>query len=156
MAGIQTGDFVLYPIGPASRWISRLVGMGQKMIGQAPTRRQYSHVAIVGPDAEHIFEAYYPRTRISPIALKGNEVYRIRNVTPTQVSQMMAYCQAHVGDRYDMLAILTLGFLQLGKTEVCSQLAYDAGLAAGIVLFPPEYLESPDDIAASTLLIRVT
>lgn len=158
MPQVQVGDIVLFPVGPASRLISQLVGWGQKIIGQSPSPKQYSHVAIVGPNTSTIIEAYWPHIRVSPLELEGNEVYRIKNVTPDQVTKMIAYCQREIeeGTLYDMLAILTFGFFQIGGTEVCSQLVYNAGLAAGIVLYPPEFLESPDDIAASTLLIRVT
>ncbi len=156
MIDVQVGDFILYPVGPASRLLSKLVGWGQKLIGQAPSVKQYSHVAIVGPDASHIIEAYWPRIRVSPLDLKDVEVYRIKNVTPDQVSKMIAYAKSQVGQWYDMLAIVTFGKFQIGGTEVCSQLAYNAGLAAGIVLYPPEILESPDDIAASENLFQIS
>lgn len=155
MDEVQVGDLVLFPVGPTSRLLSRVVGWGERLIGQAPSIKQYSHVAIVGPSPSCIFEAYWPMIRISPLDLEGNEVYRIKDITDVQVALMMAYCQSEVGKLYDMLAILTFGKFQIGGTEVCSQLAYNAGLAAGYVLYPPEDLESPDDIAASKLLIRI-
>jgi uncharacterized protein YycO len=155
MPELELGDLVLYPVGPASRWLSRLVGWGQRAIGQAPTIKQYSHVAIVGPNTRNIYEAYWPFIRISPLDLKDTEIYRINGLGAEQRTRMMAYCQSQVGKLYDMLAIVTFGMFQIGGTEVCSQLAYNAGLAAGVVLYPPEALESPDDIAASTLLTRI-
>lgn len=154
MPQVQIGDIILYPVGPASRWLSKLVGWGQRVIGQEPAGRQYSHVAIVGPDTQHIYEAYWPRIRISPIDL-SQEFYHIKGITSEQVAQMMTYCQSQVGKRYDMVSILTLGLVHLGGTQVCSELAYHAAEAAGIVLYPPEYFESPDDIAASAKIERV-
>ena len=151
---IQLGDFILFPVSP-SRWTSKLVGWGERLIGQDPSPKSYSHVAIVGPDLEHMYQAYWPKIQISPISLQGNEIYRIKGITSDQIKAMMLYCQSQVGQWYDMLAILTFGKFQIGGTEVCSQLAYNAGLAAGVVLYPPEILESPDDIAASNFLEKV-
>lgn len=152
---LQPGDLILYPVNSKSDWISRLVGWGQKLIHQAPSQESYSHVAIAGPDTAHMYEAYWPKIRVTNIRLQEAEIFRIKDITPEQVARMLDYCKSHVGEWYDLLGILTLGKIQIGGTKWCSQYAYYAALAAFIVLCPPEDVESPDDIAASPLLVRL-
>lgn len=151
---VAAGDLIFYPVTPYSGWLQKLIAWGERAIDQAPSSRGYSHVAIAGPDLQHQYEAWWPRIRNVPIRLGGAEVYSIKDINNVQVSQMMAYCQSRVGTWYDLIAILTLGKIQIGGTEVCSQLAYNAALAAGVALGPPQAFMSPDDDAVSALLVR--
>ena len=158
---LRPGDLLLYRISGSSNWLDRLIGWGQRIAHQAPTKAAYCHVAIVGPDTESIYEAIWPRIHNTPIDIGKIqktivlEAYRVRGATPEQISRVMASAAARVGERYDALAILSFGLLQLGRATVCSEYAYQSFLDAGIVLCHWSSLESPDDIAASPLLERI-
>jgi uncharacterized protein YycO len=158
----QPGDLLLFRVSKSSNWLDKLIGWGQRVIHQAPGDATYCHVAIFGPDAGSIFEAVWPRIHNVPLdvtKVQKNlilEVYRVKDITPAQVALVLAAAKKRVGARYDVLAILTFGILQFGRATVCSQYAYQCFLDAGIVLGQWEDLESPDDIAASGKLTRVT
>lgn len=108
-----------------------------------------------------MYEARWPRIHNGPIALQSVEkniileTYRVKGLTPDQLQQVMAFCQSRIGRRYDLLALLTFGYLQIGPSAVCSQFVWEAFTAAGICLCPFRDLTSPDDIAASACLERV-
>jgi hypothetical protein len=158
---VQPADIVLYRVTGSSNWLDKLIGWGQRIIHQAPSKATYCHVAIVGPDTAHIYEARWPRIQNSLFDLSTIEktliveVYRVKTMTPEQISGIMAAAHKRIGQRYDVLAILTFGILQIGPAAVCSQYVYECFLTANVVLCPWESLESPDDIAASALLERV-
>jgi hypothetical protein len=158
----KAGDVLLFRVSSSSNTLDRLIAWGQRIIHESPTTADYCHVALVGPDPEHMYEAKWPRIHNVPIdlgALQKNiilETYRNRNLTPEQIGLLMNYAQKHVGQRYDLLALLTLGYVQLGRTAVCSEFVWRAFTSAGVLLCPWSALESPDDIAASALLEKVT
>jgi uncharacterized protein YycO len=155
---VKPADIGLFRVTSDSGWFSKLIGWGQKWIGQAPTVVAYDH-AVIFDTPTSITEAFWPRVRrrdFDPIGYEGLEVYRVKNITPDAVSKVLAYATSHLGEWYNLTGILTFGLVQLGHTAVCSQFVWEAFTAAGIVLCPYESLESPDDIGASSLLIRVS
>lgn len=127
-------------------------------MGQAPTRVSYSHVAIArSPDS--LYEAYWPRVReryFDPALTQNVETYRVKTIAANQIQKVMDYAQAHLGEWYNLTGLLTLGLVQFGHTVVCSQFVWQAFADAGIVLCAYESLDSPDDLAASSQLVRVT
>ena len=157
----QPGDLLLFRVSSSSNWLDRLIGWGQRVIHAAPTDADYCHVAIIGPTADRMYQAAWPRivnsaldcTTVNKTILL--EAYRVKGITQGQIQSVLAAAQGRVGEHYDLLAILTFGILQLGKTAVCSQYAWQSFVDAGIVLCPFESLESPDDIAASPIIQRV-
>lgn len=160
---VQPGDILLFRVGPGSSWLDRAIGWGQKLIGQAPTKTAYCHATMVGPDQAHMYESRWPRFHNPEIKwddlLKRNpiEVYRIKDVTPQQVDGMMKSAATHLGEWYPLLDIFTFGKLQIGGVCYCSESVWrDALNGAGIRLCDFDSMESPDDIAASTLLVKVS
>lgn len=162
LMGIQPGDVLLFRATSSSNLLDRLICWGQRIIHAAPSDADYFHVGIVGNDVNHFYQAVWPKiantvldcTTINKTTII--EVYRVKGITVGQVQAVMATAQSRVGEWYDVLAILTFGMIQLGHTAVCSQYVWQCFLNAGLVLCPFEALESPDDIAASSLLQRVT
>ena len=152
---VKAGDILLFRVIPDSTLLDKLIGWGQNRLGEPRAKGNYCHAAMVGPDAGHIYEARWPRFHNVPIdasdLIKRNvvEVYRIRGITSDQITKMLASAQDHVGEFYDLAAIFTFGMIQLGGTIYCSQAVWRDALAAGIVLWPFEKLESPDDLANS-------
>lgn len=162
---IQPADILLFRVAKQSSTLDKLIGWGQKVIHQAPTLAEYCHAALVGPDyapgQPSMIEARWPRVHRIPLDIadleKRNpvEVYRVKDMTPAQIEDVLGYAMEHVGVRYDMLAILTFGVLQLGNCDVCSQLDWESFTPAGIALCPFQGLLSPDDLAAAKGLIRI-
>jgi uncharacterized protein YycO len=155
-APAQAGDILLFLVTPQSGWLGKLIGWGQKIIGQAPTQVAYEHAALVsGPG--WIIEAYWPKVRkraFDPSQYSNVEVWRYQNLTPLQLNNILAYANTHIGEWYNVSALLTFGMVQFGHTVVCSQFVWQAFTAAWISLCPYETLESPDDLAASPLLVK--
>lgn len=159
---VKPGDLLLFRVSSSSNWLDKAIGWGQKIIHQAPTTAAYCHVAVVGPDPESMYEAVWPKVHNTSFDLKDIEktliveAYRIKGVTPQEVSQVMKYCFSQVGEWYPVASIATFGIINFGYAPYCSMLAWRAYLEAGRILCPDEKMVSPDDLAASSLLERVT
>ena len=159
---VQSGDILLYRVAAGSTWLDKLIGWGQKIIHQAPTNAEYCHVALVGPLSNWLYEAHWPKIRnvlIDWVAMTRRntvEAYRVKDITPEQIKKVMIYADKRVGEWYGLLTILTFGIFQFGPSAVCSQYVWECFTAADIALCEFENLESPDDLAASKRLVRVT
>lgn len=152
------GDLILFRITADSNWFEKLIGRAQQVMGQAPSRSSYNHVALVDAPGFTIIEAYWPRVRrrvFDPSVHSDVEIYRVKDITPEQVDRVLFYASQHIGEWYNVTAMLTLGFLQLGHTVVCSQFVWEAFTAIDISLCEYRSLITPDEIANSTLLTRV-
>lgn len=160
---VEPGDILLFRVGDDSTLLDRLIGWGQKVIGQAPSANAYCHATMVGPDVLHMYESRWPRFHNilidwSEIGKRNAvEVYRIKAITPDRVIGMIKSAQSHLGEPYPLLDIVTLGYLQLGGACYCSESVWrDAENGAGVILCPFDKMEGPDDLAASPFLMRVS
>jgi hypothetical protein len=160
---VQAGDILLFRVGHESGVLDKLIGWGQKVARQAPSKEAYCHATMVGPDATHMYESRWPRFHNIPINLPElakyttPEAYRIKGITPDQILGMMKSAESHIGEWYPWLDILSFGKLQIGGACYCSESVWrDALNGAGIRLCDFDKMESPDDLAASPMLIRVT
>ena len=157
----QPGDILAFRVTAQSTLLDRMIGWGQKKIGQAPTTAAYCHAALVGSDADHMYEARWPR--IHNVALDWGsllerntiDVFRATLMTPEQMARVMVYAKGRLGEWYDVAAILSFGLVQFGHAAVCSQYVWECFTAAGVCLCPYEDLESPDDIAGSLILTKI-
>lgn len=159
---VQAGDLILFRVSSSSNWLDKMIGWGQKVIHQAPTSAAYCHVAIVGPTPERMYEAIWPKVRNSAFdvtKVQKNliiEVYRVKDATPEQIGVVMAYCKSQIGQWYSVSSILSFGMLSWDHRPYCSLLAWRAWLKAYRELCPDEKMVSPDDIAASPSLVRIS
>lgn len=159
---VAPGDLLLFRVSSSSNWLDKAIGWGQRVIHQAPTSAEYCHVAIVGPDKDHMYEAVWPRfhnTLIDLGKVQKNlivEAYRVKQSTPEQVAKVMEFCNGLLGDKYPWISILTFGWLTIGHAPYCSQAAWRAWMHADRILCQDESMVSPDDIAASDNLIRIS
>lgn len=157
---IQPGDILLFRVGPGAPWIARIIGWGQRMIGeQGSSGNAYYHVGFVGPGVFKYYESKPPRicnSDLPPLLPPYMEVYRLKNpLTTEQLQKIFAYANSQIGKWYNLIGVLTFGYIQIGNFAFCSQFTWQAFTYAGVVLCPWESLESPDDIAASDLLSRI-
>lgn len=164
----EPGDIILFRVGAHPSLMGKLIDWGQKIINRDLHAIAYEHIVIVGWYGD-IVEAYWPKVRsriYSPVGTPNAEVYRVRGITQKQIAKgVLAYAYGHVGEWYNMTGLLTLGLIQLGHSVVCSQFVWKCFTgfdymavgyeAAGITLCPSESFITPDDIAASPLLVRV-
>lgn len=159
MIQVQPGDILMYRVAPGAKWIDRLIGWGEKVLHKQQGDSPYFHVAFVGPGVYHIYQSKPPMICNSdiPNPLPDYiEVYRLKEpLTEDQLKKIFTYANSQVGKWYNFLGVITGGFIQIGNFSFCSQFTWQAFTYAGIVLCPWEFLESPDDIAESPLLIQI-
>jgi hypothetical protein len=157
---LQPGDILLWRIDPGAPWIDRLIGWGERRLGQSSGKpADYYHVGFVSAASGSFYQAKPPRVCLSAVPSPFPaylEAYRLRVApAPDALRKVFGYADSRLGKLYDFLGVLTGGFLEAGGLEFCSKFTNDAFSYAGIVLAPSEELISPDDIAASPLLARV-
>jgi uncharacterized protein YycO len=150
---LQAGDILFYRVVERSGFSAKFIGWGQRLIGQAPSKHDYCHVAIV-EDQETMFEARWPKTKRSEIDLPelashyNIEVWRVKNISEEQIQKVLAWANRHLGEWYD-LPLFLLGAFDFKKAEVCSTFVQKAFQAAGIVLSVEgvgHHLTTPDEL----------
>lgn len=151
----------MWRIGPGASWIDRLIGWGERVLHQAGSRQvNYYHVGFVGPGVFKLYQSKPPVICNSdvPNPLPAYiEVYRFKEpISDDQMRRVFTYANSQLGKWYNFLGILTGGFIQVGSFSFCSQFTWQCFTYAGVVLCPWDELESPDDIAASPLLFKVS
>ncbi len=154
---IQPGDILCWKAGPGSSWLDRLVAWAQAI---ANDHGDYYHVGFVGPGVFHFYQSKPPVICNSDIPKDLPdyvEVYRLKTpLTTEQLAKIFSYANSQLGKWYNFLGVISFGTIQIGSVAYCSQFVWQSYTYAGIVLCPWENLRSPDDIAASDLLVRVT
>lgn len=129
----RTGDLIAYPVTPHSSITSKIVGIAEMLRGIGKGDVMYSHVAGKAADAGMQYEQKWPRAGLYTIDhSRRYQVWRIGDPTPAQTAKAVAWWEAHRGDRYNILGLLTAGILGLPHEEVCSQFYADGWHAAGI------------------------
>ena len=157
---LQAADILAYRIKPRSPLVSELVALGERLLGEQNGKQAFSHVAIVDENGTGFYEAYWPAVRWRPLhwsvenKTEQIEVFRFPGLSPGQLADILSYARRHVGERYDILAILTFGMVTNHHAAVCSEYVWRAYHAAGITLCPWEKLVSPDEISGSKFLQR--
>ena len=121
MTGLP-GDIVLYPVSGCDSWESRIVGIGQLMFGSGHSHEQFSHAAVLSTKPGYEWEAKWPRVGHYAIdQTRDYEVRRPRHYDEHHRIKVLAWFQAHRGDLYDLVCLLTFGLIQLPGAAVCSQ-----------------------------------
>jgi hypothetical protein len=144
----RPADVILYPVSPRSGWTSRFVAAAELMVGAGRGLVGYSHAAIL-EEGGYQYEAKWPKTGCYHIdRSRPYEVWRIGSPTEDQRHRILAWCRTHEGEWYNMIGLLSGGFLGLPRTAVCSQFAGLAYAAAGIRIGKEgQRLLSPNAIA---------
>lgn len=158
---LQPGDVLLWRIGPGAPWFDRLIGWGERRLGQGiKGKADYYHCGFVSRAPNLFYQAKPPRICLSPVPAPFPpylEAYRlILPPTPERLKAVFDYADSRLGRPYDWMGVLTGGFVEIGNLEFCSKLLNNSFSYAGLVLRPDEELISPDDIAASPLLFRLS
>lgn len=156
---LQPADILLWRVGPGSSWIDRLIGWGESFIHQkTPQGYQYYHVGFVAANPKNYYQSKPPIIDkfIVPDPLPKNvEVYRFKQLlTPDNLANVFQYAESRRGKWYPFLGVLTAGWLQ-GNLEFCSQYTEDSFAHYPVLLCQNIRFTSPDDIAGSSLLIKV-
>jgi len=152
------GDILIQKVEP--NIVSQLIGFF--------TRSCYCHAALCISDKE-IIEATFEGVKISPISnYKNYELYRVKEITDAQIQGAIDFCKKEIGDQYDYLAVVYLGFQFLTGTKYntnsfdakdrwwCSELVDAAFESVGINLCPKCNSDnvSPDELASSEYLTK--
>lgn len=126
------------------------------------TKQDYSHIAIVGRDELHVFEAVWTGIRYREIHYKFGDfdVFRHPTITPKQVSAIIAFCSKKINQGYDYIELFSyfnhgLSKFNNPKKFICSELAYNAYLSCGISLVKKTgSIVTPGDISNSKQLVK--
>lgn len=160
---MQPGDILLCRVIKSSSWSSKFISWGQHVLNQAPSVKNYCHVAMVDYNTDYLLEAKFPFTRKWLIdwdhmdSHYGTELWRVKNITPEQVKQTLDWAHAHLGEWYD-LPIFLDGIVHFKDTEVCSTYTQHSFEVAGIELSVEgagKVLTTPDEIGANTSVIEL-
>jgi hypothetical protein len=126
---------------------------------RTPQDAQYYHVAFVSADPTKMYSSQPPKVGLYPIEYPFPdhvEVCRlIHPPTPEQLTAIFKYADSRLGRLYPFLGVLTAGWLS-GNLEFCSQFTEDSFACGQIVLSTDIRFTSPDDIAASPLMVPVS
>lgn len=156
----QPGDILLWRIDSQASWIERLVGWGERRMGQpSPDGVDYYHVGIVGPDALHYYDS-------APGGIKNRlvtapwpdhlEIYRFKTpLTPEQLKMIWSYCNSQIDVGYNYIGVLTGGWIEIAGKPFCSEFVWRACTYAGVVICPWQTCLSPDDIACADTIVKV-
>lgn len=158
---LESGDIILFRVKTSSGLSAKFIAWGQKVIGMAPSKSSYSHVALVDLDTDLIIEARWPKVKISTIdwTIWNKEydiqLFRVKKVTEIEIQQATLFAKSCVGEWYDLPSFL-FGWIQFKHTQICSTLAANSWKAAKRY-FKTENngFVTPDMIAADPLIWRV-
>lgn len=158
---IQPGDLLLWRVDPQASLVDRLIGWGESKLRQrTPQGYQYYHVAFVSADPKYMYSSQPPCINLYPIPdplPSYIEVYRLKDLAnEAGLAFVFAYAESRRGRWYDFLGVLTAGLIEVGGLEFCSQLAMDAFVHYPVCLCENIRFASPDDIAGSDKLIRIS
>lgn len=157
---LQPGDILAWRITPEAKWFDRLIGWGERRIGEVNSQTvNYYHVGIVGVDPLHFYDSQPGGVdnRDLPKPLPDNvEVYRFKEpLTPDELLKMWTYANSQKGRGYNYLGVLTAGLVQVFGKPFCSELVWRIGTYAARFICPWQTCLSPDDIVASLYLTRI-
>lgn len=137
------GDVVLYP--EDSELSSHLVAFGERIMGLGREGAEYTHAAVLSGMPGYQYEAKFPFTGQFKIdTSRSYEVWRLGNPTELQRTQVLHWCDTHVGDFYNLTGVLTCGLVEIPGTYYCSQFVCLAYAAAG--MHPGDLVMDPDSI----------
>lgn len=158
---IQSTDILAWRVDPSASVIDRLIGWGERQTKQInSSKANYYHVGMVGVDPLHFYDSAPGGVKNSllPKPLPENiEVYRfITPIANDQFLKMWTYANSQKGIPYNYVGVLTAGLVEIFGRPFCSELVWRICTYAGIVICPWKTCLSPDDIAASPLLARVS
>lgn len=133
----RPGDLLLYSVTPKSGVVSRLIATVELWRKEGDYKTQYSHVSVVSSKQDYQFEAMFPKTRESQIDWTDPriELWRVKDSTSDQVTQVLSWCRAHVNCYYDVGQVF-MGFFRLSNTYSCTKFARQSWLDAGRDIVP--------------------
>jgi hypothetical protein len=155
---LQPADVLCWRVMAGTSWFERLIGWGERRLGDQTGPAAFYHCAFVAQDTTKMYASKPPKIDLYPIpnSLPSYiEVHRLK-VPPSsaQLQAIFAYAESRRGKWYPILGVLTAGWLS-GNLEFCSQYTEDSFADGQIVLAPNIRFTTPDDIAASPLLLKV-
>lgn len=158
---LHPGDLLLFKVKESSSLTDKFIGLGQKVMGMAPTKSSYCHVALVAFDPTFVMEAKWPKTKISKIDWKEYnkkyevQLFRVKNVTTRQKLDAIHWAEDHLNEWYDLPSFL-FGWIQFKHSEVCSTYVAKAWKAAKRYFKTEKNgFITPDQVAAQNLIWRV-
>lgn len=137
MRKLKSCDILLFRIKSTSSFSQKFIAWAERLIYKAPPKAEYCHVALVDSDTTLMFEAVWPKTRVSKIDFEEIskkeivEVYSVPGLTDEQKEQVLTWMRDHLDEWYDVALFLT-GWLDMKHAEVCSTYVSNGFRAAGL------------------------
>ena len=136
------GDAILYNANGKSGWSARLVAAGELLAGMGDGLEEYSHAAVLSDKPGYQYEATFPLTGHYKIdTSRTYEIWRLGNPTTAERIKVLDWCRSKCGKLYNLIGVLSFGYLRLPDTYYCSQflgLAYaQIGLKIGDRIMSP-------------------
>ena len=152
------GDLLFWRVTPDAPLIDRMIGWGERRLGEVNSGTvNYYHVAIVGVDPLHYYESKPGGVCNTPVPNPLPSYIEVRrlaeHLTDSQLHAMWIYANSQIGIGYNYIGVLTGGMVEVLGKPFCSELVWRVLTYAGIVVCPWKTCLSPDDVAASSLLI---
>jgi uncharacterized protein YycO len=158
---LQPGDIILCRVTLRSPIHDKLIAVGEWIMRKKFTRSNYCHVMMVDSDPELVLEAVWPKTHL----VKGDwdkrekkyalEVYRVKRATLVQKAKAIHWAHKNLGVWYNV-GLLMFGWFPKKHEVICSTYIAKSYAYAGIQLGKNEKLLSPDEVAVSTKLKRIS
>ncbi len=146
----ERGDLIVYLVTPKSAWSSKLIAIGQLILGRDRGVKQASHWAIYAGSGKQ-YEAVWPRVRKSSIYKRPYEIWRRKGITQKQRNQIIASAVKRLGEHYGILYVLSFGLIKQSKDPVCCVFGQDCYMDAGLFVKG----NTPDDIYDDKKMIKV-
>jgi hypothetical protein len=157
----RPGDILLWRVAPGVGLIDRLVGWGESKIGETtPQGYHYFHVAFIAANPKNYYSSQPPKIDkfICPETWPSYvEQWRLKEaLSGSQLNSIFQYAESRRGKLYPFISVLSCGMIQLGGLEFCSQYTEDSFAHGQILLTPDCTFATPDDIASSNVLQRIS
>jgi hypothetical protein len=153
---LQPSDILLWKVMPGAPLIDRLIGWGERRLGDQVGDAAYFHVAMVGVDPLHYYESKPGGVCNTPVPNPLPSYIEVRRfITPLkedELKRMWVYANSQIGTGYNYIGVLTGGMIEVLGKPFCSELVWRIATYEGVVICPWKTCLSPDDIAASSLL----
>jgi uncharacterized protein YycO len=158
---LQPGDIILCRVTERSPIHDKLIAFGEWVMRKKFTRSSYCHVMMVDSDTELVLEAVWPKTHLVKADWEAREkkyaleVYRVKGATLVQKAKAIHWAHKNLGVWYNV-GLLLFGWFPKKHEVICITYAMKAWAYAGSPLMKNEKLPSPDELAVSTKLKRIS
>lgn len=148
---MRPGDIIIYsPNNKTKKILSFVVSFLSRFVSGSwiNNGKSFNHIAIASDKLNCQFESTFFTVKETKIKFDSYDIMVLKkDITEKQREIIINHCKRNLGKIYDLLAILTIGLINIKNSYVCSELVYDAYKKAGVILSKrSQKLISPNEI----------